>query len=75
MIMKQPYHIRKGETVIFTVRPFKNDKNQWRYDICYGASDYAVYTAKSESAVEAYYYGYMDGEADVLKITRPNNAE
>ncbi len=75
MIIKKPYQIKRGETVMFTVRPFKNDCNQWRYDICYGTSDYAVYTAKSEGAVEGKYYSDMDGETDVLKITRPHNAE
>lgn len=68
---KKPYQIKYREQVVFTVRPFKNDANQWRYDICYGTSDYAVFTAKSEAQVEAYYYGYLDGERDTLRITRP----
>lgn len=65
---KGPYRIKNHGRIVFTVRPFKNDMGQWRYDICYGDSDYAIYTAKSEAQVEAYYNGYIDGEHDALHV-------
>ena len=73
--MQKPYKVKNTNGVVmFTIKPFYNDAGKIRYDICYGDSDYAIYTARTDAQVQVYVDGYMQGMRDVYDTTANREA-